>query len=147
MPRTRSLAPICVLFLATGCHDPTAPFPVPSTFVVRTVNDASVPAPVISHEDLESVLLADTIHFFPRGLARRISIHRNTRIGVPTSFDTTRVQESYEVRGDSLRFQRFCPPNALCIGPPEGILTVDRRQLILRLWPGGPVALYDRVTP
>jgi hypothetical protein len=136
-----------VLFLGSACHDSTGPLRVPSTFVVRTVNDSSVPAPVISHEAFESVLLADTIHFYPLGIARRISIYRNTGIDVPTTIDTSRVQESYVVRGDSVRFQLRCPPNALCVGAPEGIFSADRRQLLLRFWPGGPVALYDRVTP
>jgi hypothetical protein len=149
MSRSRTLPRICALFLLTGCNDPTAPLPVPSTFVARTVNGTALPAPVISHEALEMVVLADTLHFYPFGVAQRISIHRSTRIGVSTTttIDTSRVQESYEVRGDSLRFVRYCPPNALCTGSPEGVLSGDRRQLILRLWPFGPVVQYDRITP
>ena len=148
MLRFRSLG-VWTLFFATGCYEQTGPVPLPSTFVVRTVNGSALPVPVMSHEELEIVVLADTLRFYPLGIAHRISIYRNTRIGVSTitTIDTSRVQESYEVRGDSLRFIRYCPPNANCVGPPEGILSADRRQLVLRLWPSGPVASYDRVMP
>jgi hypothetical protein len=147
MLRFRNLG-IWTLFLATACYEPAGPLAMPSTFVVRSINGSDIPAPVISHEVYESVVLADTIHFYPLGVAQRISIYRNTTTGVSTTttIDTSRAQERFEIRGDSLRFIQYCPPNALCLGAPEGILSADRRQLLLQLWPSGPVASYERVT-
>jgi hypothetical protein len=147
VPRSRCLPTLYVLLLASGCDEPTAPLLVPSTYVARTVNGASVPAPLIDYGTGQVVLLADTLHLYPLGASQRISIYRHLTSGAPATVDTSRTHESYEVHGDSLRFYRYCPPNANCVGPPEGIFSADRRTLLLRMWPSGPLVLYDRVTP
>lgn len=145
--RSRFLFIVCAMFLATGCRDPNAPLVVPASYVARTVEGTPVPATLVHGSASEVALLADTIHLHPMGVAKRISIHRYTTIGAPVAVDTSRYQESYTVRGDSLRFSRYCPPEANCVGAPEGILSADRRHLLLRLWPAGPVARYDRIAP
>jgi hypothetical protein len=117
-----------------------------SIYVARTIDGAALPAPLIQHERYEMVLLADTIRLAPFGIGERISIHRDTPSGGPTSIDTTRYTERYVVRGDSLRFYRYCPPDANCVAPPEGAFSADRRWLILRLWAPGQFVEYERVS-
>jgi hypothetical protein len=120
---------------------------VPSSYVARSVEGTPLPATFLHGDATDIALLADTIHLYPLGVAQRISLHRRTTIGAPTTVDTTRAHESYSVRGDSLVFHRYCPPNANCVGAPAGIFSADRRTLLLRMWPSGPLARYDRVRP
>ena len=144
---SRNLPIMCVIVLATGCHNPSAPLVIPSSYVARSVEGTSVPATVLHGDASEVALVADTIHLHPLGVAERITLYRRTTIGAPVTVDTTRSQESYTVRGDSLLLHRYCPPNANCEGPPTGVFSADRRKLLLRLWPSGPHALYERVSP
>ena len=147
MPPSYCRSLLGALFLATACHDPSAPLLVPSSYVARTIEGASLPATLV-HGDLTDVaLLADTIHLHPLGVAQRVSIYRRTTIGAAVTVDTIRSEEAYSVRGDSLRFHRYCPPDANCVGAPTGRFSADRRTLLLRMWPEGPLALYDRVNP
>jgi hypothetical protein len=146
VPRSRSLPLVCAVILTTACQNPSAPLVVPSSYVARSVEGTPLPATFIHGGMTDVALLADTIHLYPLGVAERISIYRRTAIGYPVTIDTTRSQESYTVRGDSLLFHRDCPPNANCVAPPAGIFSADRRKLLLELWPG-PLALYDRVSP
>lgn len=146
MTRSRCLPMLCASLLASACHDPSAPRVAPSSYVARSVEGTAVPA-TFAHGDMTDVaLVADTIHFHPLGVADRIGIYRRTTIGAPVSVDTTRSRESYTVRGYSLRIHRYCPPNANCVGASEGIFSRDRRKLLLRMWPEGPLVLYDRVS-
>jgi hypothetical protein len=147
VPRSRCLPIVCAIFLTTGCEDPSAPLVIPSSYVARSVEGRSLPATFI-HGDMSDVaLLADTIHLQPGGVAERISVQRLTTIGGPVTVDTTRSRESYTVQGHSVFFHPSCPPDANCVGPPEGVFSADRRRLFLRLWPSGPLAVYDRVSP
>jgi hypothetical protein len=147
VPRSRCLPIACAIFLTSGCQDPTAPLVVPSSYVARSVEGTSLPATLVHGDATDVALLADTIHLHPLGVAERISIHRRTTIGAAVTVDTTRSQEAYTVRGRSVFFHRYCPPDANCVGAPEGVFSSDRRRLFLRLWPSGPLALYDRVSP
>jgi hypothetical protein len=135
------------MILVTGCHDPSGPLVLPSSYVARTVEGTPLPATFMHGDVTDIALLADTIHLYPLGVAERISIHRHTRIGAPVTVDTSRAHESYSVRGDTLLLHRYCPPDANCVGPPVGIFSRDRRTLLLRMWPSGPRARYDRVSP
>ena len=147
MPRSCCFPALCVTILVTACHDPSAPAVVPSSYVARSIEGTSLPA-TFSHGDVIDVaLVADTIHLFPSGVAERISIYRRTRIGAATTVDTSRSQASYTLRGTLLLFHDTCPINANCLGPPAGMFSLDRGQLLLRMWPDGPRALYDRVNP
>ena len=147
MPRSRCLAIVCAIVAATACNDPNAPLVVPSSYAARSVEGAAVPATIVHGDMTDVALFADTIHLYPLGVAERVSVYRRTTIGAPAMVDTTRSQESYTVRGDSLLFHFYCPPNANCVGAPAGIFSADRRKLLLRMWPEGPRALYDRVSP
>jgi hypothetical protein len=144
--RSRLPSIASVLLLATGCHNPSAPVVVPSSYVARTIEGRSLPVTLQHGGATDVALLADTLHLYPLGVAERISLYRLTRFGGAVTVDTIRAQESYTIRGDSLRFDRDCPPEA-CVSPPGGIFSSDRRQLLLRLWPFGPTARYDRVSP
>jgi hypothetical protein len=66
------------IFLATGCQDPSAPFVVPSSYAMRSVDGASVPATLFHGGATEVALLADTIHLYPLGVAQRSTISRYT---------------------------------------------------------------------
>ena len=147
MPRSRRFPIVCAILLTTGCEDPTAPLVIPSSYVARSVEGASLPATFIHGDVSDVALIADTIHLHFGGLAERISIQRLTMIGAPATVDTTRSQESYTVQGRSVIFHRYCAPDANCLGAPEGVFSADRRRLFLRLWPSGPLAVYDRVSP
>ena len=147
MPRSCCLPILAALFLATGCHDPSAPLVVPSSYVARTIEGTPLPATFVHGDVTDVALLADTIHLHPLGVAERVSIYRRTTIGAGVTVDTTRSQEAYTVHGGSLRFHRYCPPDANCVGAPTGLFSDDRRKLLLHMWPEGPLALYDRVNP
>ena len=138
---------LCALFFAGGCHDPVAPLVVPSTYVARAVNGAPLPVAAFGDPTNPITLLADTIYLYPLGIAERVSIYRDPARAEPTVGPANRVQHAYEVRGNVLGFRSDCPINANCLGAPEGLLSADRRKLLLRMWPSGPVARYDRVTP
>jgi hypothetical protein len=147
VPRSCCLFILGALLVATACHDPSAPLVLPSSYVARTIEGTSLPATIVHGDATDVALLADTIHLHELGVAERISFYRRTTIGAPVTVDTTRSQESYTVREDSLLFHRYCPPNANCVGAPTGIFSADRHKLLLRMWPEGPLALYDRVNP
>ena len=144
--RGHRLVAACTLLLATACEDLTGPPAAASTYVARTVNGAPLPAPLVQDASYENVLLADTLRLFSFGIAARVSIHRRTAAGGPSTTDTSRSQDQYTVRGDSIRFHQSCPPNAICAAPPEGVFAAEGRQLILRMWGFGPVVVYERVT-
>lgn len=140
-------ATLGTLFLATACHDPSAPLVVPASYVARTIEGSALPATLFHGDVTDVALLADTIQLRPLGVAERVSIFRRTTIGAAVTVDTSRSREAYTVHGDSLRFHRDCPPNANCVGAPTGRFSANRRTLLLRLWPDGPLAVYDRVSP
>ena len=94
MPRSRRLRVACVIFLTTGCQDPTAPLVVPSSYVARTVEGMSLPATFVHGGATDVALVADTIRLYPLGVAERISIYRRTTVGSPATLDTTRSHES-----------------------------------------------------
>ena len=146
VPGRRLIAPVISLGLsaAAACDGPTRPSVGDGVYVARAVGDAALPAPSIQHETYESILLADTLRFSVLGIAARVSVHRLTPAGEPARIDTTRYAERFVVRGDSLRFVRYCAPNALCTGAPAGIFSTDRRHLLLNLWPEGPVVTFER---
>ena len=146
MPRSHCFPIVCAIFLTTGCEDPSAPLAIPSSYVARSVEGTSLPATFIHGDAADVALVADTIHFHFGGLAERISIQRLGRIEGVT-VDTIRSRESYTVQGHSVFFHRYCPPDANCVGPPEGVFSADRRRLFLRLWRSGPLVVYDRVRP
>ena len=148
MLRSRCLRVVCVVVLVTtGCQDPTAPLVVPSSYVARSVEGMSLPATFLHGGASDVALVADTIHLYAMGVSERISIYRRTTVGAPVTVDTIRSHESYTVRGHSLHFRVACPFNANCADPPAGVLSVNRRQLLLPLGFSGPLALYDRVSP
>lgn len=129
----RLIASVTALWLSTlaACDAPTRPLVTDGVYVARTVGDAALPAPIIRHQTYERILLADTLRFSFLGIAERVSVHRDTPAGEPARIDTTRYAERFVVHGDSLRFLRSCPPNALCAGPPTGVFSPDRRRLLL----------------
>lgn len=147
MPRSYCFPIVCAIFLTTACQDPSGPLVIPSSYFARSVEGTSLPATLIHGDASDVALVADTIHFHLGGLAEHISIQRLTTIGGPVTVDTTRSRESYTVQGHSVFFHPSCPPDANCVGPPEGVFSPDRRRLFLRLWPSGPLAVYDRVSP
>jgi hypothetical protein len=142
------IAPVVALGLSVvaACDGPTRPFLGESIYVARAVDDVALPAAIIQHDTYESILLADTLRFSSIGIAARVSVHRNTLAGEAARIDTTRYAERFVIRGDSLSFLRYCPPNALCVGPPTGTFSPDRQQLFLQLWSGGPVITFERST-
>lgn len=118
-----------------------------ATYVARAVDDAPLPAPIIQHESYEMILLADTLRFSTSDIAHRVTVHRDTPAGGPSRVNTTRLAERYVIHGDSLRFLRYCPPDAICAGPPTGTFSPDRQHLILQLWYSGPVVAFERIRP
>ena len=147
VPRAFYLPILSAVVLASACDDPSAPLGGLSSYVARSLEGMPLPATLLHGDMSDLALLADTIHLYPHGVAERISIRRLTTLGAPVAVDTARTHNAYAVTGDSLHFDEDCPPNAFCIGAPRGSFSDDRRTLQLRMWPDGPAALYERVSP
>ena len=100
-------------------------------FVLRTVNGGPLPAEVSTQPTYQVTLLADTLRFDGKELAKR---GRTERLQSSTSApEVVHFSSDYRVRidGEAIYLYFVCPPNANCTtnGPMAGHL-VDTNTLV-----------------
>ena len=157
MSRSPARRALPLLLALAGCGDgTTAPDGVlEGTWVLRTVDGASLPAVTQQGDGMRYTLLADTLRLARAGSASRVQVVR-LQSAVPGAFrpaDTTyalRLTRPYTLRGRTLTVgdETPCPPNASCLGIDQGVVTLGDRILMVRhaMMGGEAVLAFDRVS-
>lgn len=145
--RLRSPLLLLPAIVGIACEEPTGLSPEVATYVARTVNGEPVPAPLRKNASFELLVIADTLRFGVFGLAEWTQVRRTTVEGVAREVEVTRTESSYEVRGDSIYFRFPCPRDADCAPPPVGVLSADRRHLLVHSGLSDDSVGYERTSP
>lgn len=105
---------------AIGCSDPSGPRSVAGVYLLESVNDQPLPAPL--GENAISVIYGSVI-LTEDANATTVERRRDARQNVPTEF-TLVSNYRYQLDGRWIDFIFDCPPHANCITI-EGMITDD----------------------
>jgi hypothetical protein len=123
---TRTLLPLYAVVAAVlciACEPPTRPAHpelrlFEGTYVLRSVNEQTVPVVENVTGQLRLTLLADTLHGDGRGHYTETIAAEMDSIGGAFRLTTDTPQSGeYEVRNDTVRFVVHCPMGAFCAHP------------------------------
>lgn len=137
LPRTDRYAMVLALIAAIsvgGCRSSSDPVRLllRGTFILRTVNGASLPADVSSRTDYRVTLLADTLQFDGQGLAKmgRTDVVQHSSSAPIVEHSTAHF--AVRIVGEAIYLDFICPPGADCFssGPIVGHLA-DANTLVL----------------
>ena len=106
-----------IAIAAGGCRSTGEPIALllRGTFVLRTVNGGPLPADISLQPDYQMTLLADTLRFDGKSLAK---MGRTERLHFLTSApEVVHVTFDFRVRivGETIYLDYICPPGADCI--------------------------------
>jgi len=118
---------------AAGCRSSGEPLPLMlrGTFVLRTVNGGPLPADISIQPNYQVILLADTLRFDSRRLARRARTERLQSSTLAPTVAHTTADFAVRIVGETIYLDFLCPFGAFCTtnGPEVGRL-VDANTLM-----------------
>jgi hypothetical protein len=136
-----------LLFAATiGCHDTTAPFKIPTQFLLENINGRQVPTYLSATPGLTPTILGASLTFEEAGKAVMTEDRREfdgTETTITNTFD-------YKIHGNAFEVGFFgpCPPNANCVGTYKGTISGQTLSLtIAALSIDGSIIYNYRIAP
>lgn len=110
-----------------GCSDTNGPSDsLRGSYVLVSVDEQPLPVLLNDYSLTRFYLVGDTLSFNGHGTVAETNVVREDTIATG-GMQLHRQQGSlgYVLRGDSVYFVFKCPPNALCIQPPVGMVQPD----------------------
>ena len=112
---------VAVALGPVACETPADPAlaAFAGTYVLRTVDDHALPVLIQDYGAWRYYRIADTLTLGPRGeYTRVLTLEIDSTGNGRRRLQRSTSDGSYVVRGDTLDFFFYCPPNASCVRPP-----------------------------
>lgn len=119
--RLAQCALIVAVLATAGCRSSGEPLGLllHGTFVLRTVNGAALPADVSISPSYQMTLLADTLRFEGKGLAKMGRTERLQPSTLPPTVVHFTLDFAVRIVGETIYLKFLCPFGAFCISTAE----------------------------
>jgi hypothetical protein len=127
-----------------ACHDPTSPPAVVARFELSDINGRSLPTFEWPIPESPTIFSA-SLQLDASGEAS-LTQHRRQMAGGDVTYTST---YTYKITGNQIQFDYIkpCPPNALCVAPPNGTITESGLSLAMYGSNSGIVYNFRLVAP
>jgi hypothetical protein len=135
---------ILVVASTMACHDTTAP-PIVGSYILETINSQPLPANISAGGGDTVTVLSSSLTLDAAGMAQLSEHTRYVHPNRHPSEVTYTGGYSYRIVGSSIIFEYSprCPPNMLCVAPPEGRFEGSKLVLSYGSTPGSrPPSVY-----
>jgi hypothetical protein len=131
------------LAFTMGCNDSTAPPSTTGVYMLESINGQPPPTNIFVGAEDTTTVFWSTLTFDASGHAVLVERMRHAHPDEATE-GTYTTRYSYRISGDEIIFDYSppCPPNALCVEPPKGVVTGTQLILSYGTPPFRPPSVY-----
>jgi len=145
MRLTRWNAFVLLSVSLAACHDSTGPRTVSAAFALNDIDGRPLPTYIAPTPGLTPTIVSGLLILDETGQA----IMTENRIDWNGVDATYTANYAYEIRGEQVIFSLLqpCPPNANCVSPPKGTITIGGLALEIGRLDNQPILYNYRLAP